>query len=119
MVASSDRNGSMDSWKTLAIAVMALIDNLAAAAEKTNPFDQMPMYITFVPSTLFAGTASLTTESPTVCKSAKTDALAFIESDGEIRGAQFERAPQHYWTCHRCLQSSTPMSSTSAYQCPI
>lgn len=48
------------------------------------------------PTILIGATTSLTTEPPKVFKSAKTDALAFIGSDGEIRGAQFEQASSHY-----------------------
>ncbi len=45
---------------------------------------------------LIGATTSLTTEPPEIFKSAKTDALAFIGSDGEIRGAQFEQASRYY-----------------------
>ena len=33
-------------------------------------------------------------------KSAKADALAFIGSDGEIRGAQFEQAARYYHSAY-------------------
>lgn len=86
----------MDSWKTLTIAVMVLMGNQAVAAENANPFDKALMYSTFVPTILVAGTTSLTTEAPKLFTSSKTDALAFIGSDGEIRGAEFERASRYY-----------------------
>ncbi|WP_053137455.1 DUF2388 domain-containing protein [Pseudomonas sp. MIACH] len=86
----------MDSWKTLAIAVMVLIGAPAVAAENANPFDKALMYSTFLPTILVAGTTSLTTDAPKLFTSSKTDALAFIGSDGEIRGAEFEQASRYY-----------------------
>jgi uncharacterized protein (TIGR02448 family) len=86
----------MDSWKTLAIAVMVLIGNQVSAAENANPFDKALIFTTFVPTILVAGTTSLTTDAPKLFTSSKTDALAFIGSDGEIRGAAFEQASRYY-----------------------
>lgn len=86
----------MDVWKTLGLALLTSISNQAVAAENANPFDTTLMYMTFVPSILVAGTTSLTSDAPKLFTSAKTDALTFIGSDGEIRGAQFEQASRHY-----------------------
>jgi len=63
----------MNSWKTLAIALMASISTL-------------------FPTIVLGGTTAFTVYSPSVMKKAKDDALAFIGSEGEIRGAQFEQA---------------------------
>ncbi len=57
-------------------------------------------------------TTSLTTEPPKIFKSAKTDALAFIGSDGEIRGAQFEQAYRYY----RATNASPLMSDMQLAQ---
>lgn len=82
---------------TLSIALLASISaHHAAAAENANPFDKTLMYITFIPTILVAGTTSLTSDAPKLFKPAKSDALAFIGSDGEIRGAQFEQAVRYY-----------------------
>jgi uncharacterized protein (TIGR02448 family) len=86
----------MDSWKTLAIAAMVLIGASAVAAENANPFDKALMYTTFVPTILIGGASALTTDAPKLFTSSKTDALAFIGSDGEIRGAEFEQASRYY-----------------------
>lgn len=86
----------MGSWKTLAIAAVAVIGNPVAAAENANPFDKALMYTTFVPTILIGGASVLTTDAPKLFTSSKTDALAFIGSDGEIRGAKFEQASRYY-----------------------
>lgn len=83
-------------WKTLAIAVMALTGTQAMAAENANPFDKGLMITTFLPTILIGGITSLTTEPPKLFKTAKTDALAFVGSGGEIRGAEFEQASRYY-----------------------
>lgn len=83
-------------WKTLAIAVMALTGAQAMAAENANPFDKGLMITTFLPTILIGGITSLTTEPPKLFKTAKTDALAFVGSGGEIRGAEFEQASRYY-----------------------
>ncbi|NNA88326.1 DUF2388 domain-containing protein [Pseudomonas gessardii] len=38
---------------------------------------------------------------PELFKSSKSDALAFIGSDGEIRGAQFEQACRYYRSAYK------------------
>ncbi|AZF48590.1 DUF2388 domain-containing protein [Pseudomonas sp. R2-7-07] len=86
----------MDSWKTLLITLLALVGTQAVGAENANPIDKGLIITTFLPTILIAGTTSLTTEPPETFKSAKTDALAFIGSDGEIRGAEFEQASRYY-----------------------
>lgn len=80
----------------MAISAMVLINTPAVSGENVNPVAAGFMITTFLPTLVIGGLTSLTTEPPTVFKSAKTDALAFIGSDGEIRGAQFEQASRHY-----------------------
>lgn len=46
-------------------------------------------------------TTALTSEIPDKLKSAKSDALAFIGSEGEIRGAEFEQASRYYRATYR------------------
>ena len=86
----------MDSWKTLAAAVMVLSTTQAIAAENNNPFQGALMITTIVPAVIISAPTAITSEIPEYFKSAKTDALAFIGSDGEIRGAEFEQASRYY-----------------------
>ena len=86
----------MDSWKTLAAAVMVLSTTQAIAAENNNPFQGALMITTIVPAVIISAPTAITSEIPEYFKSAKTDALAFIGSDGEIRGAKFEQASRYY-----------------------
>lgn len=86
----------MDLWKTLAAAVMVLSTTLAIAAENNNPFQGALMITTIVPAVIISAPTAITSEIPEYFKSAKTDALAFIGSDGEIRGAEFEQASRYY-----------------------
>jgi uncharacterized protein (TIGR02448 family) len=97
---------TMNSWTPLAIAILALVGTQAVAAENANPIDKGLMITTFLPTILIGGITSLTTEPPKTFKAAKTDALAFIGSDGEIRGAQFEQASRYYRSMH-----NTPLMS--------
>lgn len=86
----------MDSWKTLAIALLASVSTQAVSGDDVNPI-AAAIFITISSPTILVGlTTSLTTDPPKVFKSAKTDALVFIGSDGEIRGAEFEQASRHY-----------------------
>ncbi|QXH68617.1 DUF2388 domain-containing protein [Pseudomonas asgharzadehiana] len=96
----------MDSWKNLAIAAMVLSSTQAIAAENNNPFQGALMITTIVPAVIISAPTAITSEIPEYFKSAKTDALAFIGSDGEIRGAQFEQASRHYR-----LRSRAPLMS--------
>jgi len=86
----------MDLWKTLAAAVMVLSTTQAIAAENNNPFQGALMITTIVPAVIISAPTAITSEIPDYFKSAKTDALVFIGSDGEIRGAQFEQASRYY-----------------------
>jgi uncharacterized protein (TIGR02448 family) len=86
----------MDSWKTLAIALLASVSTQAVSGDGANPIAAAIFLTISAPTILIGATTSLTTEPPKIFKSAKTDALAFIGSDGEIRGAQFEQASRYY-----------------------
>jgi len=86
----------MDSWKVLAVALLASVSTQAVSGDGANPIAAAIFLTISAPTILIGATTSLTTEPPKVFKSAKTDALAFIGSDGEIRGAQFEQASRYY-----------------------
>ncbi len=68
----------------------------ANAAEGRSPLERATMVTTGAPLLLTSGTAWLTSKPFEMLKSAKSDALAFIGSDGDIRGAQFELAVRTY-----------------------
>ncbi|NMX76300.1 DUF2388 domain-containing protein [Pseudomonas edaphica] len=91
----------MNSWKTLAIALLASVSTQAVSGDNVNPVAAGIFITISLPTILIGATTSLTTEPPKIFKSAKTDALAFIGSDGEIRGAQFEQACRHYRLSYR------------------
>lgn len=91
----------MESWKTLAIAVLASVSTQAVSGDDVNPI-AAAIFITISSPTILIGlTTSLTTDPPKIFKSAKTDALAFIGSDGEIRGAEFEQASRYYRSAYK------------------
>ncbi|WLI04103.1 MULTISPECIES: DUF2388 domain-containing protein [Pseudomonas] len=86
----------MDSWKTLAIALLASVSTQAVSGDNVNPVAAGIFITISLPTILIGATTSLTTEPPKIFKSAKTDALTFVGSDGEIRGAKFEQASRYY-----------------------
>ena len=86
----------MDSWKTLAIVIMTSLSAPAGSGDDVNPVAAAIFITISSPTILIGATTSLTTDPPKVFKSAKSDALAFIGSDGEIRGAEFEQASRYY-----------------------
>ena len=86
----------MESWKALTIALLASVSTQAVSGDGANPIAAAIFLTISAPTILIGATTSLTTEPPKIFKSAKTDALAFIGSDGEIRGAQFEQASKYY-----------------------
>lgn len=85
----------MDSWKNLTIALLAVIST-QALAENKGSYEKSMMMITLAPTTLLSGTTGLSELAVKNFKPAKADALAFIGSDGEIRGAQLEQAVRYY-----------------------
>ena len=62
------------------------------------------MIITVVPRVIISAPTPLTSEIPEYFKSAKSDALALLDSDGKIRGAQFEQVTRQY-----CEAGSQPL----------
>lgn len=86
----------MDSWKTLTAALLLSVSTQAVSGDGANPIAAAIFLTICAPTLLIGATTSLTTEPPEIFKSAKTDALAFVGSDGEIRGAQFEQASRYY-----------------------
>lgn len=90
----------MDSRKTLAIALLVSVSTQAVSGDGANPIAAAIFLTISAPTILIGATTSLTTEPPKVFKSAKTDALAYIGSDGDIRGAQFEQAVRFYRTTY-------------------
>ncbi|KKA07823.1 Holliday junction resolvase [Pseudomonas ogarae] len=90
----------MGSWKTLAIAVLVSI-SAHTAAEPKGSYENSMMMITLAPTTVLSATTGLSELAARNFKPAKADALAFIGSDGEIRGAQFEQAVRYYHTAYK------------------
>ncbi|GAB7529041.1 DUF2388 domain-containing protein [Pseudomonas sp. 3A(2025)] len=86
----------MDLWKSLSFTILVAISTPAWAAENNNPFQAALMITTVVPAVIISGATALTSEIPDLFKPAKSDALTFIASGGEIRGAEFEQASRHY-----------------------
>ncbi|WP_347359909.1 DUF2388 domain-containing protein [Pseudomonas sp. MWU12-2115] len=80
----------MNSWKAFGIITIALISTKALAEDKGS-YENSMMMITMAPTFLLSGTTGLSELATRNFKPAKADALAFIGSDGEIRGAQLSR----------------------------
>ena len=80
---------------TVAVAIMVSISAQAVAEDKGSYQNSM-MMITLALTFLLAGTTGLSLQATKNFKPAKADALAFMGSDGEIRGAQFEQACRYY-----------------------
>ncbi|AZP71725.1 DUF2388 domain-containing protein [Pseudomonas poae] len=102
----------MDSWKTMAAALLLSVSTQAVSGDGANPIAAAIFLTICAPTLLIGATTSLTTEPPEIFKSAKTDALAFVGSDGEIRGAEFEQASRYY----RATYSSPLMSDMQLAQ---
>lgn len=86
----------MDLWKGMTIGLIASFSTPVVAAENNNPFQAALMITTIVPFVIVGATTQATSYVPELFKSSKSDALAFIGSNGEIRGAQFEQAVRYY-----------------------
>ncbi|AZE95497.1 hypothetical protein C4J96_3387 [Pseudomonas orientalis] len=78
-----------------AIATIS-ISTEAMAWYVENPVERALTVTTLLPTMVLGATSAFTVDGPSMMKKAKTDALAFIGSDGEIRGAQFEQASRYY-----------------------
>ena len=90
----------MTSWKTLAIALFVSISTPAVSGDDVNPIAAGIFITISSPTILIGATTSLTTDPPKIFTSAKTDALAFIGSGGDIRGAEFEQACRYYHSAY-------------------
>ena len=86
----------MGLWKTLTAVITLSISADAMAWYVENPVERALSATTLVPTMILGGTTAFTVYGPSMMKKAKSDALAFIGSDGEIRGAQFEKASRYY-----------------------
>ncbi|MEV4698410.1 DUF2388 domain-containing protein [Pseudomonas brassicacearum] len=86
----------MDLWKALTIVITIMISADATAWYVENPVERALTVTTLAPTMILGATTALTVNGPAIMKKAKDDALAFIGSDGEIRGAQFEQASHYY-----------------------
>lgn len=86
----------MKSWKTWAAVLCVATGNPAIAAENNNPFQATLMITSIAPTVIIGGATAATAYIPELFKSSKSDALVFMGSDGEIRGAQFEQAARYY-----------------------
>lgn len=91
----------MKVWKMLMAIVLVSPGSSALAAENNNPFQAALMITSIIPTVIVGGTTAATAYIPELFKSSKSDALAFIGSDGEIRGAQFEQAARYYRATYR------------------
>jgi len=89
----------MDSWKASIIAILAMISTQTRAEDKGSYQNSM-MMVTMAPTILLSLTTGLSGVATKNFKPAKADALAFIGSDGEIRGAQFEQAVRYYHSAY-------------------
>ncbi|WP_308584806.1 DUF2388 domain-containing protein [uncultured Pseudomonas sp.] len=89
----------MDTWKIVAVALMVSI-NAHASEGSDDSYNNSMLSVLMAPTYTVAGTTGLTMLASNNFKPAKADALAFIGSKGEIRGAQFEQAVRFYHTTY-------------------
>ncbi|VVN50650.1 hypothetical protein PS687_00378 [Pseudomonas fluorescens] len=83
-----------------------------AFAEDKGSYQNSMFLVLLAPTVTVAATTGLTMLAANNFKPAKADALAFIGSEGEIRGAQFEQASRYY----RSTYSSPLMSDMQLAQ---
>ncbi|WP_406644225.1 DUF2388 domain-containing protein [Pseudomonas quasicaspiana] len=95
----------MNPWKTVVMALATLTGAQVEAADYVN----YSTYATVVLSTMSSEKIA------DFFTPARDDALAFIGSDGNIRGAQFEQAVQHYRsTANQPLMSDLQLAQAIA-----
>lgn len=94
------RTEEMVPLRMLAIAIWALLSAEARAWYVENPVERALTATTLVPTMIVGATTAFTVDGPAIFKSAKSDAIVFIGSDGEIRGAHFEQASRYYRATH-------------------
>jgi len=80
----------------LVLALSALPSLASAASEGMGRVDQASLMILAGPVLTTFATMGTTSHPIEMLESAKGDALAFISSDGNIRGARFELAVRTY-----------------------
>ncbi|MCE4057107.1 DUF2388 domain-containing protein [Pseudomonas sp. Au-Pse12] len=90
----------MAPWKALAVSLLVSVSIKVSAYEIHDPVERTLVVTTLAPSVLVVATTGLTSLASQSFKPAKADALAFVGSGGEIRGAQFEQAVQYYHPAH-------------------
>ena len=95
----------MHSRKIMAAALMVSI-NAHASEGSDDSYNNSMLSVLMAPTYTVAGTTGLTMLASNNFKPAKADALAFIGSEGQIRGAQFEQASRYYRSTY-----STPLMS--------
>lgn len=83
-----------------------------AFAEDKGSYQNSMFLVLLAPTVTVAATTGLTMLAANNFKPVKADAFAFIGSDGEIRGAQFEQASRYY----RSTYSSPLMSDMQLAQ---
>lgn len=71
-----------------------------AFAEDKGSYQNSMLLVLLAPTVTVAATTGLTMLASNNFKPAKADALAYIGSDGDIRGAQFEQAVRFYRTTY-------------------
>ena len=74
--------------------------NAHASEGSDDSYNNSMLSVLMAPTYTVAGTTGLTMLASNNFKPAKADALAFIGSKGEIRGAQFEQAVRSYHTTY-------------------
>ncbi|WP_150805419.1 DUF2388 domain-containing protein [Pseudomonas fluorescens] len=86
----------MDFCKVVALTLLSTLIQPSVAGEIKNPWDRAMFWTTTGPTVFTSLAADFTTNPGSYFAPAKGDALAFIGSGGEIRGAQFEQAVRFY-----------------------
>nr|WP_179179097.1 DUF2388 domain-containing protein [Pseudomonas sivasensis] len=89
----------MYSWKLVAAALVVSI-SAHAFEGSDDSYNNSMLSVLMAPTYTVAGTTGLTMLASNNFKPAKADALAFIGSEGQIRGAQFEQAVRFYHTTY-------------------
>lgn len=86
--------------QALLICALCVTPLSVVAGEERNPVDRASMMVTGVTGLTTFGTLGTTSNPGEIFHSAKGDALAFVGSGGQIRGAQLEQALRCYRTLH-------------------
>lgn len=85
----------MDVCRIAAFALLTALGSQAAAGDVKGP-DRVTMMVTTGPTIITSGASVSTSDKAKPMKEAKGDGLAFVGSDGDIRGARFEQALAYY-----------------------